>query len=296
MLGVLAEAKGRDDGFFDRLLLIFPNSLPKAGWSDDGISKQTAEAWTEMVKVLWSRPLNFVEGKECPHVVSFAPSAKDAWCVWYNSHCAEQNAVDFPDWLRGPWAKLEQYAARIILTLHMLHWAADPSRSNAGLPEVKPQIVRDAIRLVDYLKSHLRRVHALMRVKSKGNDGGEVVSVILKWIRRKRLESFSERDLTRNFPKLSNQPLDLQRALTWLEARKCLRHRPELAKPEGRRGRAPSPVLDVNPRLIPLLEGRDTTIPPAARESSSGSDDSGDPATDAGTQGRKENGDADFDF
>ncbi len=184
MLGELAEGKGRDDGFIDRILFAYPDPMPKPGWTKQGIDKQTKTDWADLVRQLWQLPMRVYEGEECPYNINFAPEAEKIWEEWFNDHHAEQNADDFPDWLRGPWAKLEQYAARIALTLHMLHWGADPMRSEA-VPDVPPQRMRNAVRLVNYLKSHTHRVRSLMRVKEKGSDGGEHVQTILKWIRRR---------------------------------------------------------------------------------------------------------------
>jgi len=260
MLGDLAEARGRDDGFIDRLLFAYPDPLPKTGWCEEGVSKETSEAWDEIIEALWDHPLALIDRVEIPQVIDFTPSAKVAWRAWYDSHHTEQNADDFPDWLRGPWAKMEQYAGRVVHLLHRLRWAAAPSRSGPFVPDIDPQTVRDATRFIGYLKSHLRRVHATMRVKSKGNDGGEFSQKILRWVQRDCRESFSERDLIRNFPRFGGQTKELQAALNWLEARKCIR-RQEQTKPPGRRGRLPSPAFDVNPRLIPALEGRESPFP-----------------------------------
>jgi hypothetical protein len=260
MLGELAESRSRDDGFVDRMLFAFPDPMPKLPWSDEGIPKETSEAWAEIVSVLWKRPMVVIEGKESPQVIYFTPLAKEAWRAWYNSHQAERNRDDFPDWLQGPWAKMEQYAGRIALTLHMLHWAADPFRPESSIPDIEPQTVKDAARLVDYLKSNLRRVHSVMRVKTKGNDGGEFAQAILKWVRRNRLESFSERDLNRNFPRFNERAKELRAALSWLVARQCIR-RQEAENQAGRPGRKPSPAFDVNPRLAAMLEGRSAKTP-----------------------------------
>jgi hypothetical protein len=52
-----------------------------------------------------------------------------------------------------------------------------------------------------------------MRVKTKGNDGGESDQTILKWVGRNGLDSFFERDLNRNFPRFSERPKELRAAL-----------------------------------------------------------------------------------
>ena len=80
-----------------------------------------------------------------PHVVSFSEEARRAWKALIDSHHAEQRSPDFPDSLQGPWAKLEQYAGRFVLILHLLDLAADPAGNIARLPDVPPRIVRDVV-------------------------------------------------------------------------------------------------------------------------------------------------------
>ena len=46
-----------------------------------------------------------------------------------HAHHAEQEADDFPDALEGPWGKLEAYAARLALILHLMDLASDPTRA-----------------------------------------------------------------------------------------------------------------------------------------------------------------------
>jgi hypothetical protein len=110
-----------------------------------------------------------------------------------------------------------------------------------------------------------------MNVAEKGNDGGEYVHAILRWLRRSRLESFSERDLIRNFPRFGEREKECRTALAWLVQRRCLRQKTEQVRPDGRRGRKPSPAYEVNPRLIATLEGRTTLVRTEVSVSESGS-------------------------
>ncbi len=290
MLGEIAESKGREDGFLDRILFTYPDRAPQRSWTDEGIPQDTSTAWAEIVNRLWQRPLSLNEGRECPAVVKFTPEAKALWRDWYNAHHAELNADDFPQSLAGPWAKLEQYAARIALTLHMLWWAADPLRSEVVLPEVGPERMRDIVRLLIYLKSHTRRVREAMKARVRGAEGNDDVQSILRWLLRHRPESFPLRDLTRDLGKtFAKRPRALEEALVWLVNQNCLR-RQEAERPQGSRGRTRSSVYLVNPDLIAPQNCQNR--PNALPEDDPG--DLGDFATHP--EGREEVGDDDLPF
>ncbi len=86
--------------------------------------------------------------------------------------------------MEGPWGKLEAYAARLALILHLMDLAADPTRPAADdPPELPRRIIEDAARLVAYFKSHALRVYAAMG--GKADDGGDDVRALVRWIIRK---------------------------------------------------------------------------------------------------------------
>src|SRR5262249_59207388 len=109
------------------------------------------------------RPRRDLDGKPAPHVVRLSPEVARAWAAWCQAHYAEQEADDFPESLEGVWGKLEAYAPRLALILHLMHLAADPTRpADADPPELPPRVIEAAVRLVTYFKSHARRVYAAM--------------------------------------------------------------------------------------------------------------------------------------
>ena len=159
--------------------------------------------------------------------------------------------MDFAQSLVGPWAKLEQYAGRLTLILHLLALAPDPHRDQSLVPEVTAEAVEAAGRLLSYLKSHTRRVYEAMKARHRGDEGSDDVQCILKWLLRHRHESFSVRDLTRDLTRtFSKRARALEEALTWLAQRQCIRVQPppEKAVKNGR-GRSKSMVYLVNPHL-----------------------------------------------
>lgn len=245
MLTTLPEGKGREDGFMARLLFAFPERIART-YSDQGIPPGVAESWEALARSLWGRPMRQRDGRSAPHVVTMTPDARREWRAWVESHYSEQQADDFPDGLEGPWGKLEAYAARLALILHLMDLAADPTRPTADdPPDLTRRSIVDAARLVAYFKSHARRVRDAM--DGRADDGGDHVRALLRWIIRNDRSEFSERDIGKNFDRFKDDPAALDDALSRMVALHLIRPQPVPEAPKP--GRKRSPTYEVNPSL-----------------------------------------------
>ncbi len=262
MLGSMADAQGRADGFLDRFLFAYPESRPISGWTDRGIDDATIDEWSALVARLWERPLNVVEGRSVPHVARLEGEALSCWNHHYNLHAVEMNSADFSPNLRGPWGKIGEYAGRFVLVLACLDHASDPTADPTEAPQVSPQTVIDAWALVSYFKSHLIRVHAAMGGKA-ANVGGDV-QALLGWIKRGRKEGFSIRDAKREVRRFKDDPAALQDALDWMTRRNIIRpcqtteNEKSGSEPKSasRRGRKPLAKYQVNPAFWEMSRNR----------------------------------------
>ncbi len=251
MLGSMADAQGRADGFLDRFLFAYPESRPIPGWTDRGIDDATIDEWSALVARLWERPLNVVEGRSVPHVARLEGEALSCWNHHYNLHAGEMNAPDFAPNLRGPWGKIGEYAGRFVLVLACLDHASDPTADPTEAPQVSPRTVIDAWALVGYFKSHLLRVHAAMG--GKAANGGSDVQALLGWIIRGEKREFSIKDIGNNFDRFKDDRAALEDALKWLTDRNMVRPRPESRDGPPKPGRRPSPKYEANPLLWTAL-------------------------------------------
>jgi Protein of unknown function (DUF3987) len=246
MLGELTDPRGRADGFIDRFLVSYPDSLPVADWSTSGIPDDVANGWHALIARLWLRSLDFKDGRTVPHVAYFTPEGKTRWEELYNAHSAEMNAGDFPPFLRGPWGKLREYAGRLTLILTLMHHAADSLADALAVPKVDARRVDDAWKLIAYFKSHARRVQAAI---ARGPASGKTraVKAIVEWIRAEHRALVTESDISQARRWIGKD--DLADALTYLADRHAIRSRPApQIGPKG--GRPPSPAYDVNPALL----------------------------------------------
>ena len=249
MLPSLAEGKGQEDGFMARLLFAFPDRMPKA-YSEHGVPEETITEWRSLIEALHARPMAERDGMPIPRVVQFNDQAKRDWTAWMHAHYAEQNTPNFPIRLEGAWGKLDAYAARLALVLHLMSLAGDPTIGPTDeIPPIDRQGLDDALRLIAYFKGHAYRVYAAIG----GTDdlGGEKVNdhvrALIGWIVRNELEEFSERDIDRNFDRFDNDPAALVEALEWLTKRQLVRPKP--VAPKKGPGRRPGPAYLVN-RII----------------------------------------------
>jgi hypothetical protein len=245
LLVSLRDDKGRADGFLDRFLFSFPDAGPCPGWTWEGISDEALAPWSEALGELLR--LNQEPGEHGlrPHFVRLDPGAREEWSRLYNQLVVEQNWDGFPPVLRGVWAKLKVYGARLSLIVYLLRWVT----RETACDKVDAESVRRAGLLLEYFKSHARKVYATIGADRDVDKAYRV----LEWIVRENRTEFKRWEVHKDvrnagqFPGLDdlNRPLDL-----------LAKHRFARVKPSGDqhgRGRPPDPVYEVNPLWDPRV-------------------------------------------
>lgn len=247
MLSELAEGKGRDDGFIDRMLFAYPDPV-RVRWRPEGVPDVLAAGWAFAVHRLFRREPYFDpdERRVRPWFVRFTPAALDCYASWYDDHCREAEGSDFPPHLAGCWSKLRAYCARLALVLGCLRWACNPEAT--GAPDIDRLDTEGAVNLIDYFKAHNRRVRVLLR---HGPDDSADALAILRWLRGSGRTEVSIREIRNNFQgRFAGDDPALETAIRWLENRHHIRPRID-PEPRGkRRGRPASPVYEINPMSL----------------------------------------------
>jgi hypothetical protein len=239
MLATLRDEKGRADGFLDRFLFSFPDAGPCPGWNWEGISDEALAPWSEALGELLRLNQEPGEHGMRPHFVRLDVGAREEWSRLYNQLVAEQNWDGFPSVLRGVWAKFKVYGARLALIVYLLRWVT----KETDCDKVDAESVRRAGLLLEYFKSHARKVYATI---GADRDVDRAVRV-LEWVVREDRTEFKRWEVHKDvrnagqFPGLDdlNRPLDL-----------LIKHRYMRVKPSGDqhgRGRPPDPVYEINP-------------------------------------------------
>ena len=246
------HAKAIDDGFFDRWLYCWPDRRKRLTSGERGsVPPHLIASWEQIGWRLFSRPMEEYEpGKFKPQTVHFSDGGRAAWNEFYDDQVAEVNDPDFPGSLQGPWAKLEVYSSRLALILAVLRHASQKKVDMTTLPTVESSDAVDAWRLVDYFKSHHRRVRSFLE-NTSSTFQPEFAHLVQNWLRRHPdKDEISLRDLTQ-------KPIPPRRATTRrgsttpsAGSRIGRSLRPKKEKEDrdpSTPGQKPSPVWEVHP-------------------------------------------------
>ena len=190
MLPELCHAKDRADGFLDRILFSYPDQLGTNHWVSQGVDREAQASWADTLRLLLSLEMRHCNerGIDLPQVVRFTDAAQTRWVEWHDANADEIGSPGLASVLKGHWLKMKSYCARLALTIHMLRViCAETTDENVDLDSLSR-----AIRLVDYFKSHARKVHGQMHRDTDDRDVEQVVA----WIRNHGGEC-AARDLQR---------------------------------------------------------------------------------------------------
>lgn len=178
MLEELMDKHGREDGFLHRLLFCWPQPTQRR-WTDRYVSDEVKERYTAIINNLLAlQPHADDEGESAPVRLPFSAEAQRLWGEWYDMHFSESEQR-LPVYLRGPWAKLEAYAARLALIVHLARVADGDTAANPELVDVASLI--QAFALIEYFKTHAHRVYALLHASPEDRRLTDAVA----WVRRK---------------------------------------------------------------------------------------------------------------
>lgn len=181
--GILHRALGiehRESGLAARLLLTCPPRKPKR-WTEADVDPNAEAELARLVDRLYDlqpRVDDDDEGDPRPVILGLTPGAKAAWKEYYNHHAEEQTALSGD--LAAAWSKLEEYAARLALVIHLVQRAADDADLESP-DAVDADSMKAGIELAQWFKAEARRVYALL----SESDNGREQRRLAEWIERK---------------------------------------------------------------------------------------------------------------
>ncbi len=179
--GILSRALGKEhheSGMAARVLFAMPPRKQKR-WTEADVNSDTEAAVAAVFDRLFGLTMEAdAEGDERPRLVTLADDGKAAWVRFYNEHATEQ--VELSGDLSAAWSKLEGYAARLALVVHLTRWAADDAtlRDPARVDEAS---IAAGVVLARWFGDEARRVYAIL---SESNDDRET-RLLLELIQRK---------------------------------------------------------------------------------------------------------------
>jgi Protein of unknown function (DUF3987) len=158
-------------------------------WTEAQVSVEAQEAWERAIKALQRlAPTVGEAGNATPVVVHFTPEGKEIWTRFCDEHAQELADPTFPVTLRGPWAKMPAHCARLALIVQELFRATGEAESES----VDQRSVAAAWALVDYFKSHARRVYQHLKVDAQDRQ----VEAAVRWINARGGECTAREILT----------------------------------------------------------------------------------------------------
>lgn len=243
----LQEEAGREDGFIDRILFSWPDPVPYC-WTDVEPEPIAQQAYTEMFRRLLALEVPMGPGTRevRPCLLGWTEGGRRAWLDYVRQLATDLNDPSLPSTLRGPWAKLEGYGARLALVLHVCRSVT----GETSAVDVDEQSMRSAARLVAYFQAHARRVYSFLGQDRAGPNGD--CRAVLEWMGRHKGEiasanppRFSWRRIRRDLQnRFAGRAADLRQALHQLEEWGYLR---KVETPLPLRGRPPEPDYWVHP-------------------------------------------------
>jgi hypothetical protein len=165
----------RDNGLAARLLFAMPPRRPKR-WTEDDVSERTEAALAVVFDRLYALKADTdEEGDPQPRLVRLDARAKRAWAAFVNEHGREQAERTGDE--AAAWSKLEGYAARFALVIHLTRVAAgDPTIADPSM--VDEASVAAGVALVRWFAREAERVYALL----SGDDEAREQSRLIDWI------------------------------------------------------------------------------------------------------------------
>lgn len=179
-----------ENGLAPRLLLAWPPQRPKQ-WTEADMDTSIEAAIGDLLDRLYAlEPEYDIEGNPRSVLVSLTDSGKAAWVEFYNTHALEQ--ADLTGELSAVWSKLEGYAARIALVVHLVRCAADDPtlETSAAVDEVS---IAAGVTLSRWFGYEARRVYAMLAESEEGSNCRKLVELI-----QAKGSSVTPRDLMRS--------------------------------------------------------------------------------------------------
>jgi hypothetical protein len=256
VLGELTDSQTHEDGWLHRILFAWPDPIETPYTPDEPDPLTLDEYEGLFVKLFALQPARNSDGEDFPRTLRFTPQAQQRFADFVTQNSREINADDFPDELRGPWAKMDGCVARIALVLHVCRHVCGETQTE----DVDGESVEKAILTIRYFQAHARRVYPQL-LHDEADDLRQDAETVLGWIRRnknrirpagddgKPAMAFSwnmiRRDMARRFEGREDA---LRKALEALEARSYVKE--FLRERKGSSGRKPKPDYLVNPSVF----------------------------------------------
>jgi hypothetical protein len=188
--GIMTRGYGKEQfesGMVARTLFAMPPARQRE-WSDRHVEPHTRDRLAEIYTKLTH--LEF-DGEGNPIDLPLTGEAQDAFIRFVNEHGAEQATLG-DDRLEAAWSKLEAYAARMALIMHLVRCVTDDT-SLQDPNRVDEKSIRSGITLARWFGHEARRVYANMGTTDEDRERHGLVDLV-----RRKGGQITPRELTRH--------------------------------------------------------------------------------------------------
>lgn len=181
----------KDNGLLQRFLFAYP-SFKARRWTDADVADVTVDAMRDLMLKLhqlrWGVTGN---GEPVPIVVELSPEAKQRFIEYFNQHNELQAGLD--DALGAAFSKLEEYATRLALVIHLCRVASGDDVEDLVLDAAS---MESGIILARWFANETRRIYGVLERTKDEDERAELAD----WIRRQG-GSITPRELQSNHRK-----------------------------------------------------------------------------------------------
>lgn len=157
--GTLTRAFGREhfeNGMMARFLLCDPPS-PKKKWTESDVPRRVEANYAKVIKKLLTLGHSAIDGEPLPVPVRLTDKAKAEWVAFFDEHAAVQADLTDDD-IAAAFSKLEGYAARFALIVHLIRRAAG-DQTLADAKAVDEQSIRVGVALARWFCHETKRIY-----------------------------------------------------------------------------------------------------------------------------------------
>lgn len=176
--GILTRAMGREhheSGMLVRLVFAMPPRTVKR-WTEADVNPASEAVIAAVFDRLFALTPDIDEaGDDRPRLLTLAADGKTAWVRFYNEHASEQ--VDLSGDLSAAWSKLEGYAARLALVIHLTRCAANDATLHDAA-RVDESSIAAGVVLARWFGDEAKRVYAILSESDDDREARRLVDLI----------------------------------------------------------------------------------------------------------------------
>jgi hypothetical protein len=145
-------------------------------WSEAIVDEALDSSLADVFDRLYGLSMTVHDGELAPVPLNLSADAKRAWVAFYNEHAQEQ--LELTGDLAAAWSKLEGYAARLALVVHLTRWAAGLAQIGEPPGDVDAESVEAGIALSRWFGNEAQRVYAALSESDEEREQRELVELM----------------------------------------------------------------------------------------------------------------------